>query len=167
MRLRVLVLAILAMPLFAQGNDEEWIESPEAVFATQDERREWAALVSRAEKDAFKNRYWLKRDPTIGTEKNEFREVILGRIKVADERWPTGKTAGSSTARGRVFILLGTPARVAQRKQPRNPAPPPPGANPTGPVGTYEGNESSETWFYDRERTPRILEALGNRPSLD
>ena len=37
--------------------------------------------------------------------------MVLGRIKTADARFAIEKTPGSRTARGLVFIVLGTPAR--------------------------------------------------------
>ena len=147
---------------------EDWASSPEAYFLTQEERAEWKSLDSGAARDRFKERYWLKRDPTPDTEKNEFRDTVLARIKTADARFPIAKTSGSRTKRGMVFILFGTPARV-QDSPPRAPEPPrAPQAGVIGsPPGASEAPESTSAWLYDRERTPRLLEALGNRPSLE
>ncbi len=157
-----LVLALPA-PGFAQPRpgSEDWADSPEAYFLTSEERAEWKALDSRESRASFQERYWLKRDPSPGTEKNEFRDVVLGRIRVADQRFPIEKTPGSRTARGYVFIVFGSPARV------RDSHAPPPAAPRRGVLtGPLEGTETLSTWIYDRDRTPRILEALG-RPSLE
>jgi len=143
-------------------DSEDWIETPEAYFSTAEERAEWKTVDSREGRAAFQARYWLKRDPTPGTERNEFKELVLARIRAADDRFRLEKHPGSRTARGFVFILFGSPARVqdTHATAPEAPTFPP---RPTGPM---EGNETMSLWIYDKERTPRILEAL-ERPSLE
>ena len=74
---------------------------------------------------------------------------------------PDGKTPGSRTARGLVFIVFGSPARVRDEH-----APPAPGGTVGAPAGALEGNETITHWIYDRERTPKVLEAL-DRPSFE
>jgi len=140
---------------------EDWSDSPEAYFLTAEEHAQWKALDSRDSRAGFRERYWLKRDPTPGTEKNEFRELVLGRIKTADSRFPIEKTPGSRTARGFVFIVFGSPARVQETH-----ASPPASVRSRMNPGGLEGNETISRWIYDQERTPRILEAL-ERPSLE
>lgn len=160
--------ACVLQPQRTSADEENWANSAEAYFLTSEERREWDGLSSRESRQGFIERYWLKRDPTPGTEKNEFREAVLARIKTANARFPIQKTPGSRTKRGMVFVVFGTPARV-QDTAPTGPqAPRAPAAGTIGaPVGFTEGTESTSVWTYDRERTPRLLEALGNRPSLD
>src|SRR5262249_53998545 len=68
---------------------------------------------------------------------------------------------GSRTARGFVFILFGTPARVQDTHAAPTEAP----TFPPRPTGPMEGNETISVWLYEKDRTPRILEALG-RTSL-
>ena len=147
---------------------EDWASSPEAYFLTAEERAEWRKLDSRDSRHDFIERYWLKRDPTPGTAKNEFHEMVLARIKTADAQFKIEKTPGAATARGLVFIVLGSPARVQNRNAPR----PPPEAGPFRPLGALatpvasnEGNETTSTWFYEPDRTPRILEVI-RRSSL-
>ena len=166
----VLALVVGVAVLFGQAVDQEdWATSPEAYFLTKEERAEWYRLGSRDDRASFKERYWLKRDPSPGSGKNEFQELVLSRIKTADLRFPIEKTPGSRTARGLVFIVLGTPAH-AQDDLTARPAPDPQGGRRLGvgvtPVATFEGNEATVTWTYDRDRTPRILEVIG-RPSLE
>ena len=146
---------------------EDWASSPEAYFLTAEERAEWKALDSNISRDLFKERYWLKRDPSPGSDKNEFKDLVLGRIKIADSRFKIQNVPGSQTARGMVFIVLGSPARVTDENAPH------PVSDAGGrrlgvgvtPVAVIEGNETTSTWFYETDRTPRILEVLG-RPSL-
>ena len=162
----LLLLVLLAAA--AKEDPENWANSPEAYFLTAEERAEWNKLDSRDSRAAFQERYWLKRDPSPGSEKNEFREMVSARIKTADARFKIEKTPGSRTARGLVFIVLGTPARVTNENAAR-PAPEPGVFRPLGqamtPVAINEGNETTSTWYYEPDRTPQILEAIG-MPSL-
>ncbi len=153
----------------AAGPPEDWASSSEAYFLTGEERAEWKTLDSRDSRQRFRERYWLKRDPSPGTEKNEFRELVLARIKTADGRFRIHDTPGSRTARGMVFIVLGSPARAVDQAAPQPPRETGAGRRPgqgVTPVALNEGNETTSTWFYETDRTPRILEVLG-RPSLE
>jgi GWxTD domain-containing protein len=167
-----LAVALLALPVGLRalppeiGVEEDWSKSPEAYFLTSEERREWAQLRSRENRTDFIERYWLKRDPSPGTPVNEFRNLVRERIKTADAKYPIGKKTGSRASQGYVFIVFGTPARVQQSHQAplERPRVTEAGENPTA-VGLVEGNETTITWIYDRERTPKLLELL-NIPTL-
>jgi GWxTD domain-containing protein len=151
------VLLLLAAAVFAAlPDDEDWANSPEAYFLTKEERAEWKTIDSRDSRQKFIERYWLKRDPTPGTGKNEFRELVLARIKTADARFKIEKTPGSRTARGEVFIVLGSPARFQDVNAPK----PLQDSSRQGPKATLEGNETTSTWSWDPDRTPRILEVI-------
>jgi GWxTD domain-containing protein len=155
------LLLLTAAGIAVSQSDEDWASSPEAYFLTKEERSEWKTVDSRDLRQKFIERYWLKRDPTPGTEKNEFHEMVLARIKTADSRFKIEKTPGSRTARGQVFIVLGSPARFRDDLSPK---PPPDRPRQLGvgvtPVALVEGNETTSTWSYDPDRTPRILEVL-------
>lgn len=143
------------------GHDEDWANSPEAYFLTNEERGEWTALRSRESRQDFIERYWLKRDPSPATPANEFRDLVRSRIRTADARYPLGEKAGSRSRQGFVFIVFGTPSRVQQSHQAPNEAPRRLALGDTPrPVGFVEGTETTHTWTYDRERTPKLLEAL-------
>src|SRR5437870_8859578 len=92
------VFLVAAAAFLLAQNAEDWASSPEAYFLTGEERAEWKKLDSRESRQDFIERYWLKRDPTAGTVKNEFRETVLSRIKTADARFGIEKTAASRTA---------------------------------------------------------------------
>lgn len=150
------VLLFLAAAVFtALPDDEDWANSPEAYFLTKEERAEWKTIDSRDSRQNFIERYWLKRDPTPGTGKNEFRELVLARIKSADARFRIEDTPGSRTAQGQVFIVLGSPARFRDVNAPK-----PLQDSSRGPKAINEGNETTSTWSYDPDRTPRILEVI-------
>lgn len=164
---RAVVLLVLSLaPAAVSGQtpppiDEDWGNSPEAYFLTVEEKQEWRGLQSKESRIGFIERYWLRRDPSPGTSANEFRELVAGRIGTADARYRIEKTPGSRTRRGFVFIVFGTPARFQERRAvPPGPSQRPVAGSPSPPVGLIEGSESVHTWTYDRERTPRLVEAL-------
>lgn len=169
MRRIICTLLLCIAPLTSSQAQEvgpDWIESAEAYFATAEERREWSTMESAGERTAFVKRYWERRDPTPETDRNEFREAILGRIKKANEKFPIEETAGARTARGFVWVVFGPPARFRVTNAPP-PTPPrlPVLGRPYEPQYIDEAGESNEVWTYDRERTPRLLEMVG-LPSL-
>jgi GWxTD domain-containing protein len=159
------VLLAVSLAVLAQERAIEWINSPEAYFATASERAAWFRLKDDAEREAFKKRYWLIRDPTPDTPRNEFMEVILDRIRKADAKFSIQDgAAGSETAQGLVYIVLGPPAIARTR----------PGGGVLAPTvvgGVVIPNTMTEatdvvvTWIYDTHRTPHLLEMLG-RPEL-
>lgn len=156
----VIVAAVmLLVPALGAQLTEDWADSPEAYFLTQQERLEWLRLRSQPQRDAFKTRYWLRRDPTPGTPANEFRDLIQARIKAANKRFKIGETEGASTARGLAFVVFGSPARVTETPVALSTV-------PQARVGPNDGSESVVVWKYERNRTPKILKMLG-RPTLE
>lgn len=151
---------LLASVIFPNAQSESWIDGPEAYFITDTERAEWVTLTTREARDAFKERYWLRRDPTPGTAANEFRDTILGRIKYADGAFGIEETPGSRTSRGFLFIVFGSPARAGQDYL-STPAP-----GQRGMIGMNEGTETIFRWTWDRDRTPELMTLLG-RPKLE
>jgi GWxTD domain-containing protein len=123
---------------------------------------------SVAEREAFKQRYWLRRDPTPGTPANEFADMVHERIRVANERFKFADTPGAWTARGFAFIVFGSPSRVSENPVPRTGAYPAARSTvpPRAPMGPNDGLESVVVWKYDRERTPEILKVV-KRPTME
>jgi GWxTD domain-containing protein len=161
----VMTTAALLIAALAQESRIDWINSPEAYFATPGERAEWFRLTDDAQRDTLEKRYWLMRDPTPGTEKNEFKEVILDRIRKADARFSIQDgPQGSLTAQGMVYIVFGPPASIRTT----------PGGGVLRPIviggvvfpnTMTEGTDVTTTWIYDTHRTPHLMEMLA-RPEL-
>lgn len=155
-------VACVAALAVAQSTTNEWLDSPQATFMTNAERQEWWTLHTAEEREAFQDRYWARRDPTPGTPRNEFREMLTKRIAEADRKYTIDKrTPGSQTWRGQVYLVFGPPARVSSfqtngQGQPLGTASI---MNPTSIAVT--GNEVTETWFYEHARTPKILDVVG------
>jgi GWxTD domain-containing protein len=109
--------------LGADGRSTDWAKSPQAVFLTTEEAKAWSALKTDAERTNFEATYWARRDPNVATPGNEFKLQIEKRIDEADRKLGLGHTAGSSTARGRVYVLLGPPAVQQQVSGPLDATP--------------------------------------------
>jgi len=91
----------------------KWIEEEVPYLITQTEKEVYQQLLSDREKDLFIDAFWKQRDPTPGTDQNEFREEHERRIQYANQWYGRGTTTpGWKTDRGRIFIILGKPVNV-------------------------------------------------------
>ena len=66
-------------------------------------------------KQAFIAAFWEQRDPTPGTEDNEFREVWMGRVAYAASAFRGEGQNGWETDRGQFYLVFGPEAVVAQQ----------------------------------------------------
>lgn len=57
----------------------------------------------------FIEAFWRRRDPTPGTERNEYREAYFQRIEEANRLFKGGGRPGWVQDRGRIYILFGPP----------------------------------------------------------
>ena len=156
MKIPILLLLLLSIASAVTADvDIEWINSAEGYFATSREREEWFRLRDTSQREAFQRRYWLMRDPSPGTERNEFREVIADRIAKADQKFTiTGGLTGSLTAQGTLYVIFGPPSKMKTNYR-------------TDPDDiTSEGTQHEVTWTYDTLRTPKLLQML-DRPALE
>lgn len=121
----------------------DWIKSPEAYYATQEEREEWARIGTEEDATRFIAMYWARRGEA-------FRLDVQRRIEFAERKFAVGSTPGSRTARGRVWMLLGSPN--IERKEHTS--------GRTGDIGStgpniFETQSVVRTlWIYKAERLP-------------
>ena len=155
-----IALTWLAAPMLAQPADD-WSKSAEASLMTRDERRAWQRLDTAAAQEEFKRAYWQRRDPTPDTERNEFQEEILARVRRADEHFGSSNVAGSQTARGLVFVVLGPPAVVRGTSGPLDTAPRAefPGRS-TLPRAALD-TTTWEEWVYEGQHNRELLKIVG------
>ncbi|HYK01678.1 MAG TPA: GWxTD domain-containing protein [Thermoanaerobaculia bacterium] len=149
-----LVLCLLtATAASAQVSEKytQWREGPVQWIMTGDEQKAWRNVKTDAEASAFVDLFWARRDPTPGTFENEFRAEHEGRVLVADRDWTEEKKRGSMTDRGRVYIVLGNPSKMAKHA-----------ARTTGSDrdastigGTGRVMSGREDWLYERELTKK------------
>jgi GWxTD domain-containing protein len=85
-------------------------------FLLDTDTEESFALMNQGEQESFLEAFWLKRDPTPGTGRNEAREEFLRRIVLANRAYGrTGPMAGMFSDMGRVFIRYGEPSEVMKQ----------------------------------------------------
>lgn len=91
-----------------------WSTSPAFQLLAEDaEREEWARLRDDEARAEFVDRFWTRRDADSSTAANELRDDVARRIAFADRFFSVpNELRGSMSDRGRVFVLLGPPARV-------------------------------------------------------
>jgi GWxTD domain-containing protein len=114
---------------------------------TQEESRIFLELPP-ASRLRFVEEFWLRRDPTPGTEQNEFKEAYYKRIEEANHLF-RGARPGWRQDRGRFYILFGPP-----NERRTNPM----GGRPieatrdhrelTGGTIAATGEKASEIWTY-------------------
>jgi GWxTD domain-containing protein len=95
---------------------------------TRQEKKLFTSL-GPEERKQFVEDFWKKRDPSPGTDENEFRDEYYARIDKANHLFREG-SSGWLTDRGRAYILLGDPERRL-----------------TYPSGTYYAFPM-EIWYY-------------------
>jgi GWxTD domain-containing protein len=119
------------------------------LLLTTAERELLSRLTTPQARDLFVELFWKARDPTPGTERNEFREEHFRRLRYARRRLADDTPRdGALTDRGRMYILLGEPIRIERYP---------------GQRGLYP----MELWFYSgagNTRLPPYFYLLFYRP---
>lgn len=87
---------------------QKWLDEEVVYIISGDERRAFTRLTTDDERQQFIEQFWLRRDPTPGTEENEMKEEHYRRIAYADDRFSAG-IPGWKTDRGSIYIKYGPP----------------------------------------------------------
>ena len=87
------------------------------IIWTDDEKDGWGDARSDDDKRAFIEAFWARRDPTPGTPDNEFRDIYMGRVAATLSTFGNEGTEGYRTDRGKVFIIYGGNALLAQERR--------------------------------------------------
>lgn len=90
-------------------NYRRWLEEEVIYIITPNEKEVFLQLDSDKERDLFIEAFWKHRDPTPGTEKNEFRDEHYRRLDHVNRRYRYAGKPGWKTDRGKTYILLGEP----------------------------------------------------------
>ncbi len=111
----------------------KWLNEDVVYIIEDRERAAFERLTTKDEREHFIEQFWLRRDPTPGTPKNEFKEEHYRRIAYADGRFTSRSgTPGWKTDRGRIYIQYGPPDEIE--------------SHPTG--GSHGRNFPWEAWRY-------------------
>ena len=121
----------------------------EKLLMTEEELDIYTHLPDREAKAEFVKEFWLKRDPTPSTERNELKEEFDKRVEYAN-RWFDEKNDGRSgwdTDRGRVLLVFGMPDRRDQGQV---------------QLRIRPGTANLEVWVYDRHQLIlRFIDEMG------
>jgi GWxTD domain-containing protein len=115
----------------------KWLTEDVAYIITDQERAAFKRLPTDEEREHFIEQFWLRRDPTPDTVRNEFKEEHYRRIAYANQHYADAHIAGWKTDRGRIYITYGPPDEID--------------SHPSGGASTYP----SEQWRY------RFIEGIG------
>ena len=103
-----LTVAALAMT-HSQGAKKDslrqWLDGPVHYIIETGEIKEFKALKTDADRGAFVERFWRRRDPTPATLANEYRQSFWDRVREANEKFLDSAGPGWQTDRGKIYIL--------------------------------------------------------------
>lgn len=91
---------------------ENWLKKEVKFLITSEEEKEFKSLKTDAEKDKFIELFWAKRDPSLQTRENEFKEEWYRRLEYVNKHFNYGSKRGINSDMGRVYMLLGPPAQT-------------------------------------------------------
>jgi GWxTD domain-containing protein len=88
---------------------QEWLDMV-GVVASSEELRAFRELPTAGDREAFIRLFWQQRDPSPGTEANEYRDEIEKRFRHVNQFFGRGTPRpGWMTAMGRMYMILGEP----------------------------------------------------------
>jgi len=126
---RALIASVLiASGLLAVGHSQpgtqaanasaRWLERDVAYIITDSERSVFQSLRTSAEKGAFIEEFWNRRNPQPLSSRNSAREEHYLRLEQSTTRFAsTSQPDGWKTDRGRIYIVYGPPQRVEDGKR--------------------------------------------------
>lgn len=147
-----LIAGLGTISLFAQST-LDFGKGPAQFFMTKDELAAWRNVKSESEAQAFINLFWARRDPTPGTQRNEFREQFEARVDFADKKWSDKKVRGSMTDRGKLILALGTGAKIVRSGQTASNVPDMPGE--TESAANRDVAPPQERWIFEAAALPK------------
>lgn len=119
----VLLLASFVHSEEAKGaplrdSDKQWLNVVYWIISDY-EKKAFISLKSDGDRDRFIKAFWENRDPTPGTEKNEFMDEHLKRFEYATKQYGRSTSVpGWKTDRGKIYILLGKPNFIKRNQSP-------------------------------------------------
>lgn len=157
----VIALSIASSSFAALSKEHaDFPKGPAHYLLTKAELAEWKSVQTDEQAKAFIVAFWARRDPTPGTPANEFRDGFDERVKLADANFASSRSAGSATDRGKVFVLLGAPAKARKTATQPGTVQGPPTGMPAG-LGdidtrspqTVQGYSPKEVWTYEQGKS--------------
>jgi GWxTD domain-containing protein len=98
-----------------------WINEEVNYIIESEERKQFLALTSDAERDNFIKLFWDARNPSPGSDVNEYREEHYRRLAYANQYFGNiNAQDGWRTDRGHIYIVLGEPKQKANYPESHN-----------------------------------------------
>ncbi len=120
----------------------QWLDEEVVHIITPKERDVFLQLGSDKERNIFIEAFWIQRDPTPGTPRNEYKEEHYSRLQYANKTFGRGSPLpGGRTDRGRIYIILGPPKNIEQYDNVNNVYP-------------------AEIWFYQEDEASGLPPAF-------
>jgi GWxTD domain-containing protein len=89
-----------------------WLETEVFYIITPLEKEVFLKLNSDEERELFIKAFWAQRDPSPGSDRNEYRDEHMRRLQYANRRFNAAGKPGWKTDRGKIYILLGEPTSI-------------------------------------------------------
>ena len=100
---------------------QQWLTEEVVYIIAPRERDVFLKLKTDRERDIFIEAFWKQRDPSPGTERNEFKEEHYRRLEHANSVYGRGTPLpGWKTDRGRIYVILGPPKNIESYDQVTN-----------------------------------------------
>lgn len=97
-----------------QNPYQKWLNEDVSYIIMPEERAAFRKLETDAEREKFIEQFWQRRDPTPGTELNEYKVEHYRRIAYANEHFAL-QLPGWKTLRGRTYIIYGPPDEITSQ----------------------------------------------------
>lgn len=113
-------LLLFPLQLLASQEDlparyKKWLEEDVVYIIAPLEKEVFSQLQTDRERDLFIQAFWRQRDPTPGSDDNEFRTEHYKRINYVNHFFGRGQPKpGWRTDRGRVYIIIGEPNDIVR-----------------------------------------------------
>ncbi len=98
---------VVLAAVFSSGSAKGWLDEVHWIIAPA-EREEFQSLDGEEAREAFRQRFWARRDPTPATPRNEYKDEYYRRLDFARRQFREGMP-GWRSDRGRVYLLHGPP----------------------------------------------------------
>lgn len=139
--LLIILVLFLSMALREANKDDQykhWLKEEVSLLLSEEEKSEFEAIMIPEEKDRFIEKFWAMRDPTPGTEENEFRDEWYQRLDYVNKNFTYGAKKGWRSDMGKVFLFFGSPWRIESA---------PPGKR-EAPWGGHQQELGNQVWVY-------------------
>jgi GWxTD domain-containing protein len=134
----------------------KWLNEEVVYIISDAERQAFRRLMSDEERSMFIEQFWLRRDPTPDTVRNEYREEHYRRIAYANQNFGVANgIPGWKTDRGMIYIKFGPPDEREEHRA---------GGSYQRPI--EEGGGQTTTFPFEKWRY-RYIEGMGSNVSIE